>query len=424
MIRIIDARMGRGKTTAAIRYMNENIGDKRFIYATPYLSEVERISKACNFCAPEDSYMSKLTSLKVLANSGHNITTTHSLFLRLDEEAINLIADKGYTLVVDEEIKTIEKLDITNKDKEIILSKSKVDEESGKITLIDTEYTGKLEEYMELAKADSLYLKNNQILYAMNPKILRAFEDIFMLTYMFEGQYQSMYLKANGFEYSVAGITVDGAGYKFSDKKDCPPPVDFSQLIEIVENEKWNAPGDRRNALSKHWYEQRNESDKDIRKIRSSMHRFFSEENIEKAERMFTCFKGHEQKLIYRRRYKKEFVPVNTRATNDYRNCSRLVYAVNRFANPILADYYKDLGFKIDDDLFALSEMVQWIWRSAIRDGEPIKIYIPSRRMREMLKKWIQDLNQPTAEDVINEVGGQSTAENENVEMLPDVATE
>jgi len=37
--------------------------------------------------------------------------------------------------------------------------------------------------------------------------------------------------------------------------------------------------------------------------------------------------------------------------------------------------------------------MIQWIWRSAIRDGKEIWVYIPSRRMRELLKKWLLELS-------------------------------
>ena len=35
--------------------------------------------------------------------------------------------------------------------------------------------------------------------------------------------------------------------------------------------------------------------------------------------------------------------------------------------------------------------MLQFIWRSAIRDGKEIWIYIPSIRMRTLLKKWIKE---------------------------------
>ena len=48
-------------------------------------------------------------------------------------------------------------------------------------------------------------------------------------------------------------------------------------------------------------------------------------------------------------------------------------------------------GFPVNEDVFALSEMVQWIWRSAIREGNPINIYVPSARMRDLLTRWMND---------------------------------
>ena len=40
-------------------------------------------------------------------------------------------------------------------------------------------------------------------------------------------------------------------------------------------------------------------------------------------------------------------------------------------------------------DLISLNAMIQWIWRSAIRNGKPIKIYIPSTRMRTLFQHWL-----------------------------------
>lgn len=40
--------------------------------------------------------------------------------------------------------------------------------------------------------------------------------------------------------------------------------------------------------------------------------------------------------------------------------------------------------------MYALSTMLQWIWRSAIRRGEEIWLYVPSRRMRTLLKDWME----------------------------------
>ena len=44
----------------------------------------------------------------------------------------------------------------------------------------------------------------------------------------------------------------------------------------------------------------------------------------------------------------------------------------------------------MDEDAYALSEMLQFIWRSAIRDGKEIWVYLPSVRMRSLLEEWIR----------------------------------
>ena len=42
-----------------------------------------------------------------------------------------------------------------------------------------------------------------------------------------------------------------------------------------------------------------------------------------------------------------------------------------------------------DKDLWALSNMIQFVFRSRLRKGEPINLYVPSRRRRELFKRWL-----------------------------------
>ena len=44
-----------------------------------------------------------------------------------------------------------------------------------------------------------------------------------------------------------------------------------------------------------------------------------------------------------------------------------------------------------DENLYALSELLQWIWRSTIRDNKPVCIYIPSERMLNLLIDWLNN---------------------------------
>ncbi len=50
--------------------------------------------------------------------------------------------------------------------------------------------------------------------------------------------------------------------------------------------------------------------------------------------------------------------------------------------------FFQDNGVSVNEDLYALSELVQWLWRSRIRNGQPIDAYIPSERMRGLLDAW------------------------------------
>ena len=43
---------------------------------------------------------------------------------------------------------------------------------------------------------------------------------------------------------------------------------------------------------------------------------------------------------------------------------------------------------EIDQDRYAISVLIQFVFRSAVRKGEPIKLYLPSLRMRELLERW------------------------------------
>ena len=95
VVNIVDAIMGVGKTTSAINYINKSNPDVKFLYITPYLTEIERIIKNCplkNFKEPK-SYGTKLNGIKLLFKKGENIVSTHSLFSLFDEEIIDLATE-------------------------------------------------------------------------------------------------------------------------------------------------------------------------------------------------------------------------------------------------------------------------------------------------------------------------------------------
>ena len=57
--------------------------------------------------------------------------------------------------------------------------------------------------------------------------------------------------------------------------------------------------------------------------------------------------------------------------------------------NPIIKNFFEQNGIYVNEDGYALSELIQFIFRSAVRNGKKVDVYIPSRRERELLLAWL-----------------------------------
>lgn len=396
-ITVVDARMGRGKSSAAIRYMNRYKGAKRFLYITPYLNEVDRICEQCDFDQSDSDYMSKSAELKTHIRHGKNVAATHSLFYLMDEEALELVRANHYSLIIDESIQVIERLNVTDKDFALIISQLADVGENGVVRWKDKEYDGRFCDYKELADAGSLRMIDSALLNVMNPDMLRSFDEVFMLTYLFDGQYQKAYLDFFGFDYRIIGVELDEDGYRFSNAPDSPPPLDYRSLIHIVETPAMNKVGDGKFSLSKNWFTRRGYDHPDIRALRNNLKKFFQGvPGGNHDSRLWTSFKDARDKLTDRHtgRFRNNFLQVSARATNEFRNRTDIAYMANRFVDPNLLKFFSERDIEINSDHFALSEMLQWIWRSAIRDNKPINLYIPSSRMRELLIDWMNSTSE------------------------------
>ena len=392
-ITIVDARMGRGKSSAAIRYMNEHKRDKRFLYITPYLDEVARICEQCDFDQPDSDTRTKSAELKKYLHQGKNVSATHSLFYLMDKDALDLVREKHYSLIVDESVQVIERLNVTSKDTSIITGGLAFEDEEGILHWIDQEYVGRFSDYKSYADMGGLLHQDSALIHVMSPDLLRSFDEVFMLTYLFKGQYQQAYLDYFGLPYRIVGIVRDEDGYRFSDFPDCPPPVDYSHLIRIENSKALNRVGNGTFALSKNWWAKRSYNHQNVREVRNDLRNFFVKFPAGGPDtRLWTTFKDAFPKMLDTRykRFRGNFLQIGAKATNEYKTRTDVAYLANRFADPNLVKFFATRDISVDSDTIALSEMLQWIWRSAIRDGQPINLYVPSRRMRKLLTDWIE----------------------------------
>lgn len=396
IVKVCDMIMGAGKTESAITQINQD-KENRYIFITPYLEEVNRIKGSCSkrhFKDPQSkSEGGKLENLHYLLSAKQNIASTHALFEAYNEETICLIRAGEYKLVLDEVFQAVRMIKISPKDLQI-LKKDLIDVgENYRVRWIKDDYDGLFNDYRDMCLTGNVLLYNGYLLLWEFPiEVFLAFKEIIILTYMFDSQVQKYYFDVNGIEFQYIGTVHENGVYHFSDTPVMPEYVrDLPEKIHIIDDDKLNKIGDVRSHLSSSWYAKAKVSkgQLQIKQMRNNLSNLFKHRYGSSSDRnMWTVFKDY-QNLLKGKGYTNGFLPCNIRSTNAYRNRDCLAYCVNVYYNPLLKNYFQEHGIEVREDEYALSEMIQWVWRSAIRDGNEIWVYIPSRRMRELFQDWL-----------------------------------
>lgn len=396
-ITIVDSPMGSGKTTWAIQNLLNVHPIDNYIYITPYLEEADRVINATtghkHFIAPQNKGKGKLASINNLLSNEDDIVATHELFKHLNSESHAYIQQSHYTLILDEVLDVISPYNIKSDDLELLLDGRWIHIDEEGFVIWDNEkkgYDSTFEEVKRLAENRSLVCVNGTILlWRYPPEIFNMFDSVYILTYLFEASILCAYFKYNNISYIKKSISKSQNGniemcdfYKFDASI-------FSQLITVYEGNMNENILQKKTCMSKQWFNN-NENKKYVKILKNNTYNYFH--NLLKAKSntvMWTCFKDDINKLKGEG-YSKGHVSCNCRSTNEYGDRYNLAYLINKYLNPGIPAYFAKKGIDVDVDLYALSEMLQWIWRSRIRNGEHINIYIPSNRMRNLLTRWLQ----------------------------------
>lgn len=414
--------MGVGKTSAMINFMNATGTSRRFIFVTPFLTEGQRIMDACpnlHFRDPQaeevgdpahQKVTSKLIDFKRFLRNRDNIVTTHALFERFDPEAIQLIADGGYTMVMDEVPNAASKAEFSPKDAHNIMTTYADIDANGQLNWKDVErnYWGKYDDAMKMCEIGVLWRYRDSVMLKMLPSgIFEAFDEVFLMTYMFEAQITCAYFQLFNIQYEYRYVVGNSpATYQITTIPQTYVLLNLASLIQVCDLPKINLIGKGTNDLSVGWYTKA-ENAPLIKTVKDHVYKYFRHDmNAKSEDVLWTSFrqkpvkKAEVQKemppIFTPRGYSQGFLACNSRATNAYRDRKILAYPLNRFLAPELKNFFLEHQIAIDETQWALSEMVQWIWRSAIRDGKHIDIYIPSSRMRGLLEDWIKEVSADT----------------------------
>lgn len=397
-IQVIDAPMGQGKSTAIINMLNKNdavalLSEKKYIIATPYLAEVERFKSgivARTFIEPKLTTKdgAKRNHFRKLVEEGKDIVTTHALIGLLDAETLAIIKAQGYTIIIDEDMETHRrvkcgKLDVENA---IALEYISVNNETKVIEWIGPDdYEGVFDLFKEACEGSVLYEQNKTtLMQTLAPSFYEAFERVYLLTYLFEAGDLYANLMLNGLSYeknSVKNFEIVAYDKTLENRKE------LRDLINVYEGKLNDLCGHDRNPFSSKFYNTRAKAI-DFTNIKNSTTNYVRKIIDAKSEEvMWTCLKAYEPK-IKGKGYTKGFVPVTQKASNEFAEKRVLIYLYNRYSNPFDIDFYKEQGVEINDSLVSISSMLQWVFRSRIRNGEAIELYCPSKRMREQLDAW------------------------------------
>jgi hypothetical protein len=342
----------------------------------------------------------KLADLEKLVRNGADIVTTHATLKNFTKDTLECIQDTPYTLVIDEELECVKQYTgLTETRRKMLFNDFvEVDSDTGMLIWVggdvDTPKHDWVTEIKILCESGSLF-KHKDLIYMWEYPIefIKSFKRVIIMTYMFEGSVFSCYLKHYGVDYTL--------------ERTPRPDKDWKDLIVVCQDEKLNMIGDNKFSLSSSWYDRRiNEKviTESIEEFLTGVQEDYALTTLKNNTLNFfqNICKGHSKDNMWAtlkkaiphvkgKGYTKGHVPFNTKAVNDYVHKKNLAYLCNVYMSPTEIDYISNWKEKPDTDLIALSTMLQWIFRSRIRKGEQVNIYVPSKRMRSLLEAWLDD---------------------------------
>jgi hypothetical protein len=411
-INVVDDLCGTGKSHWMIEQMKSQ-PEKRWLWVTPFLSEsgdddsniigrVREQTMGLDFKTPSSKRNTKSKSLESLLREGENISMTHSLFMKITPEALECIKLNKYNIVIDETIEKIELHDKPDEIKSLVMTFIQFGaiqkEESGRLKWVLERDEPILNEEKLLCEQGRLYLFDDKLLIKRYSSLIYEIaESVTILTYMFDHSIMRAWFIANNIKWNVIKPEL-----RISTKERKDQIRNLVKVIKKDNKELSDLKGEGLNAFSSSWYEKLQPEDFEVIKtFASSLYQRWYKGNKSASEMkiMYTTFKKYKD-LVAGKGTKsfaegmEPFVAKNSRASNEHADCNRLINWCNTYPHVSIQMYLRSIlprQYWLDEDGYALSELIQWVFRSAIRNGEPIEVYIASDRMRRLFVNWLNN---------------------------------
>ncbi len=400
-IKIIDYPCGSGKTTRMIEgFRPEN----KYLVILPMLSEVDRViegSKDIEFVQPhanDNEQGTKTSSLESHLLLGSNIATTHKIYERLVPMVKAGLLD-DYDIIIDEVPDVVRS--VTSKSRtsiqEFYVNAGYMDVDAGTGLVRPTSKWRQNQDQvsdtlspkiLKYAESGCLYLQDGEMfIWALPQCILSAGNSVTVMTYKAEGSMLLSYLRKLGLSFEVSNDNDMEEDFR----------TKAAELITIedigaLSRLKLTYSGQEKGISSSSY------CSKVSRSLKNLKERKLVGVGINNI--LITCKKDAWLKASNDNQPKPgvfaknsrlkdvNWISNTTRGTNDYIHCSHLVYLYDQNINPVVARWLGDSS-RVFNDAYALTELIQWVWRSRVRKGEPITLYLPSPRMRRLFGEWL-----------------------------------
>jgi hypothetical protein len=360
----------------------------------------------------------KREALQALIERGHNVITTHKLYSKIAHLAqigmlreVEVHIDEVLSVADDAtSITQFSRSPMKSTDwRSLYLDKGYVSicPETGRIDPTDA-WREKLDDlsgnlpvtFFGDAEAGRLYTDvpgcSDQIIIEELPVILlKCSKKVNIYTYRFDGSYMAAYLQKHGIGFTkarYADVSPEEADRQFRARAADLVTID---AMPRLANVPLGFTAQRRMVTSKQQGDTANAEE--VRAAFRSIGRTLSRQKVHSSNLILTCAQsgwtnkhGRSGKFAAGTKLFEgaHWVANQTRGTNQYRHCSHVAYFWRQNPNPHVARF---LGCddKRHADLYAVAEMIQFIWRSRIRDGQPITVFMPCPKMRRLWYRWL-----------------------------------
>jgi hypothetical protein len=411
-ILVYDAPMSYGKTNEVIQEINNNPDNFYFVF-TPLLSEVSRYIQSCpeiDFAEPSSGKQTKTQSLEyLLEHTDKSVVTSHAMFENLTQKMLKNIAYKTTKgkkiLIMDEVLETVRPLQsgVSNEDTKALLKAQfiAVNEDDKRVTWIGK----RLERYRDIwtaADNEQLYLIHDKFFVFEIPlRLLELFDKVVILTYMFEGSVMYHYFKyyETPFDY-----------YQIDQRKVDEIMETFRSLITVVD---CSCYGYDKGALTKGYYQKHDSIRSELNNCIKNLMDMTDTRLEDTLFTMYSSWKDVDGNMVDTEKWLKtvkigecsdcsfldsddgseecrhSFLSHTVRATNEYSHKKLMIYCINKHPHQSVATYFSHKGVPMNKDRYALSEMLQWLFRGCVRNRQPMKVAILSDRMQRLFESWL-----------------------------------